>query len=238
MRSSSVRTALTALLAVCASADGIVAAENPAEKMVVTQMAFLSIPPGAKPLGEREIQAIQEGHLTYLRQLVGEGKVLIEGPIYGPSPIRSVIVLAAATTEEAEALLRKDPWIASGQRVAEIHPWWSASGLLRKPASLDRTALCYLGLLKRPADAPSYPKEKLEEIQKGHMANIEKMAASKDLVLAGPMGDDTDLRGIFIFGTTDPDKIRGLVAEDAAVKAGRLRMDLYPWYVPEGSLPP
>ncbi len=205
--------------------------------MGTTQMAFLSTAENAKPLGEREIQAIQEGHLRYLRELIDGGKVLIEGPIHGGGSLRSVIVLDVPTTADAEVLLAKDPWIASKQLVAEIHPWWSAKGLLRRPASIERLSLCYLGLLKRPADAPSFPEEKLQEIQKGHMANIERMAESKDLAIAGPMGDDTALRGILLFRTADADRLRTLVAADPAVRAGRLRLDLFPWYVPVGTLP-
>ena len=209
----------------------------PHYEMATTQMAFVSTAEHAKPLGEREIQALQEGHLRYLRELIDGGTVLIEGPIYYGGSLRSVIVLDVPTVADAEALLAKDPWIASGQLVARIHPWFSAKGLLRKPPRIERASLCYLGLLKRPPDAPSYPSEKLEEIQKGHMANIVRMAASKDLALAGPMGDDTELRGILIFRTTDRDRLRDLVAADPAVKAGRLGLELLPWYVPVGTLP-
>jgi uncharacterized protein YciI len=234
MRSPSLFLVSTALLL---AATGALGDESPKYEMGTSQMAFLSKAPDAKPLDERQIQAIQEGHLLLLRRLFEERKALIEGPIHGAGGIRSVLVLDVPTAADAEALLREDPWIASGQLQAEIHPWFSAKNILRKPASVDRTTLCYLGLLRRPADAPSFPKEKLEEIQAGHMANIQAMADSRDLAIAGPMGDDTALRGILVFRTTDPDHIRKLVERDPAVAAGRLRLDLLPWYVPEGTLP-
>jgi uncharacterized protein YciI len=90
----------------------------------------------------------------------------------------------------------------------------------------------------RPEKAPEYPEEKLQELQAGHMANIRRMVDSGDLVLAGPMGDDGRLRGIFVFRRIDPERITTQVAEDPAIKAGRLEMELYPWNVPRGSLPP
>ena len=228
--------ALAVLLALALSLP-CAAEEKPKYEMATVSLAFLRVAEGAKPLGEREIQAIQEGHLRYLRELLDERKALLEGPIHGGAPFRSVIALDVKTVEEAKAILDKDPWVSSGQLAAEIHPWWTAKNLLRKPTSNARSTLCYLGLLRRPADAPSYPKEKLEEIQAGHMANILAMADSHDLAIAGPMGDDTALRGIFVFRTTDPDKIHGLVEKDPAVQAGRLGIELYPWYVPEGVLP-
>ncbi len=211
--------------------------EHPPFELVTYQLVFLIPAPHAKYPGEREVQAIQEGHLRYLRRLFDEKKALIEGPFYGMCPYRSMIVLDVPTSAAAEAVLREDPWIAAGQWVPQIHPWLTAKMTPRKPAALDRTTLCYLGLLRRPAGAPDYPKEKLEEIQKGHLENIRKMVASRDLALVGPMGDDTPLRGIFVFRTTDPDRIRILVAQDPAVRAGRLELELYPWYVPEGVLP-
>lgn len=228
---------LPAALLLLGLARPAAAEEKTPYEMGTSVLAFLKTAPGAKPLGEREIQAIQEGHLRYLRQLLDERKALLEGPLHGTAPMRSVMVLDVATVEEARAILEKDPWVASGQVQAELHPWFSAKGLLRKPSATGRSSLCYLGLLRRPADAPAYPKEKIEEIQAGHMANIQSMADSKDLAIAGPMGDDTPLRGILIFRTTDPDKIRALVARDPAVRAGRLGLELYPWYVPEGVLP-
>jgi uncharacterized protein YciI len=230
-------TRMAAALSMAAMLALARADENPAEAMATTSLALLTAAPGAKPLGEREIQAIQEGHLRYLQTLLDERKALLEGPIHGKAAMRSVIVLDVPTVEEARAILEKDPWVSSGQLVAEIHPWFSAKGLLRKPSAPGRSTLCYLGLLRRPADAPAYPDEKLQEIQAGHMANIRAMADSHDLAIAGPMKDDTPLRGIFVFRTTDPDHIRGLVARDPAVQAGRLRLELYPWYVPAGVLP-
>jgi len=52
------------------------------------------------------------------------------------------------------------------------------------------------------------------------------------------MGDDGRLRGILVFRATDPERITTAVAEDPAIQAGRLEMELYPWNVPKGSLPP
>ena len=61
------------------------------------------------------------------------------------------------------------------------------------------------------------------------MANIQKMADSGDLVLAGPLTDDTDLRGLFIFTTLSEDRIRELVAADPSIQAGRLEVALHRW---------
>ena len=57
-------------------------------------------------------------------------------------------------------------------------------------------------LLRRPADAPDYPEERLDELQEQHLAHLASLHERGVLVLAGPFGDRTDesLRGLCVFG--------------------------------------
>jgi uncharacterized protein YciI len=59
----------------------------------------------------------------------------------------------------------------------------------------------------------------------------------KKLVVAGPFGDDGNLRGIFVFKVASLDEAKALAETDPAVIAGRLAIDMHPWLVPEGILP-
>lgn len=68
------------------------------------------------------------------------------------------------------------------------------------------------------------------QIQAAHMANIQRMADAGELVLAGPFMDNGDLRGIYIFNVETVEKAKQLTETDPAVKAGRLIMELHPWY--------
>jgi uncharacterized protein YciI len=68
------------------------------------------------------------------------------------------------------------------------------------------------------------------ELQAAHMANIERMAEEGDLVLAGPFLDDGDLRGIYVFDVETIEEARALTESDPAIQAGRLEMELHPWY--------
>lgn len=65
----------------------------------------------------------------------------------------------------------------------------------------------------------------------GHMANISKLVASKQMVIAGPMKKNEDnIRGIFILNVATIEQAKELLFADPAVKANLLSADYYPWY--------
>jgi uncharacterized protein len=92
----------------------------------------------------------------------------------------------------------------------------------------------YVGLLSRgPAWTPDETPE-IRELQEGHMANIRRLVATGKLILAGPFTDDGKLRGMFVFKVASLDEARSLCDTDPAVKAGRLVVELHPWYSVKG----
>ncbi len=72
------------------------------------------------------------------------------------------------------------------------------------------------------------------EIQKQHLEYLDGMAESGLLNVAGPFLDKGDWRGILIFNTDDVEKVKLMVAEDPAVKAGRLTYEIHPWMTQKG----
>ncbi|WP_321282012.1 YciI family protein [Marinifilum fragile] len=67
-------------------------------------------------------------------------------------------------------------------------------------------------------------------LQKAHLENIERLAEKGKLVLAGPFFDDGEIRGIYIFDVETIEEAQTLTQTDPAIKAGRLVMELHPWY--------
>lgn len=68
------------------------------------------------------------------------------------------------------------------------------------------------------------------QLQRAHMDNIRRMAEEGKLVLAGPFEDKGELRGIYVFNVSTMEEARALTESDPAVQAGRLVMELHPWY--------
>ncbi len=88
----------------------------------------------------------------------------------------------------------------------------------------------YVGFLFR---GPKWTPEETPETRKlleEHLANIRKMGEAGKLVIAGPFTDDGDLRGLYVFRVGSPEEAKALVESDPAVKAGRLRFELHPWF--------
>lgn len=72
-------------------------------------------------------------------------------------------------------------------------------------------------------------------LQEGHMANITRLHKEGIIVMAGPMGYDKDLRGIFIIDAKDSATAASHVKTDPAIIAGRLRFEIHPWWVGKGT---
>ncbi len=68
------------------------------------------------------------------------------------------------------------------------------------------------------------------QIQKDHLANIGRLAKMGKILVAGPFGDDGDMRGIFIMDCKDEQEAKDLCATDPAVIAGRLAVEIRPWW--------
>lgn len=89
------------------------------------------------------------------------------------------------------------------------------------------------GFLRAHPERAEIPAEKAQEIQKLHMAHLEKMGAMGYLVAAGPLGDP-DLRGVILFQGITLEKARELASQDPAVQNKRLIVDVAPWPAPPG----
>jgi len=209
---------------------------EPANKLVEFHMALLKHGPKWTATENEETKRLHQDHVNYVLSTLDSGKAIIAGPLTDGGDIDGIYVFRAKSAEEAKAWAEADPSVASGFRVAEMHPWWSED-IFRKPAKPLKLTKTYLAFLTRGEKWTPEKTPATEEIQKGHMANINRLAEMKKLIAAGPFGDDGRLRGIFVFRVESLEEAKNLTAGDPAVQAGRLAMDIHTWMVPEGILP-
>ena len=78
----------------------------------------------------------------------------------------------------------------------------------------------------------------LVKLQEQHLAHLSKMFEDKKMCIAGPLLDNTEVRGICVYNTSTFEEAKTLAESDPAVKAGRLMVEIHPWYAAKGtSLP-
>lgn len=207
-----------------------------AHKLIEFHMALFKHGPKWTAAKTDETKRMHEAHLSYALAALDSGKAVIVGPFTDGGEIDGVYVFRASSAAEAKAWAEGDPSVSSGFHVAEMHPWWSED-IFRKPAKPLKLVQMYFAFLIRGEKWTPEQTPATEEIQKGHMANINRLAEMKKLIAAGPFGDDGKLRGIFVFRVGSLEEAKALTASDPAVQAGRLAMEIHPWLAPDGVLP-
>ena len=206
--------------------------------MVQFHMAILKKGPQWDTTKEAERNSILKQHVGNVIKLLNSGKAVIAGPFGDDTRLAGLFIFRAASAEEAQSLLDTDPGVKAGLMVGEMHPWWSED-IFGKAAMPLKMNTVYLGFLKKGPNRKEGDGKtpEVQELQKAHLANINRLAETKKLVMAGPFGDDGELRGLFVFRVGSLKEAQDLAATDPMIKIDRLRLELHPWNVPEGVIP-
>lgn len=121
--------------------------------------------------------------------------------------------------------------IASSDGLAQTHASVAYDSVLAKRLKADEHGMrmYVMAFLKR---GPNRGQDSVTaaNLQRAHLANIERLAKEGKLVLAGPFMDRGDVRGIYVFDVATIDEAKALTETDPSIQAGRLVMELHPWY--------
>ncbi len=91
----------------------------------------------------------------------------------------------------------------------------------------------FVAFLKKGPDR-TQSEEEAARIQEEHLAHLAKLYEQGKTSLTGPFGDEGDIRGIVVFNTATIEEARELANQDPAVKAGRLVIEIHPWWTAKG----
>ncbi|NOT62811.1 MAG: hypothetical protein HOP19_21595 [Acidobacteria bacterium] len=179
---------------------------------------------------------LQAGHMANIQKMASVGKLVAAGPMAGDGEIRGIFICNAGSVAAAQALAVDDPMIQAGRLKLDWYVWQAPKGIGEKmlaeyktnPAMKMTMAKYYLTLLI--AD----PKADLNAAQKllpPHLWDIRRNLDKKIYVAAGPIGNDKELRGLFIINADSPEAAQEIAQRDPMVKAGLLKAEIHTWWV-------
>jgi uncharacterized protein YciI len=233
------KTTLLLTLAIFLCGTVVIAQEQkqePQHKLIEFQMALMKRGPKWSANSGKDAPELQKKHVAYVESMLASGKMIIAGRVNNDNELVAIYIFRAKSADEARTWLADDPTVVGEHLVPELHPWWSED-VMKKATIPIKPTTAFLAFLTRGDKWTPEKTPETEAIQKAHLANIQKLADMKKLVVAGPFGDNGTLRGIFVFKVDSIDEARSLAATDPAVQAGRLALQIHPWVVPEGILP-
>lgn len=89
----------------------------------------------------------------------------------------------------------------------------------------------YILVILKTGPAKIEDKAKLNELFKGHMDNINKLANEGKLTVAGPfIKNEQNYRGIFILNVKNAEEAKALLQDDPTIKEQVLEAEILPWY--------
>lgn len=83
-------------------------------------------------------------------------------------------------------------------------------------------------------DRPELPKEQVDSLQAGHMANIGRLVDERKMIAAGPFYGGG---GIFLFDT-NLQETQAVLDTDPAIAAGRFKLEVFPFNMEMGKMCP
>ena len=91
----------------------------------------------------------------------------------------------------------------------------------------------YIAFLKR-GPTRSQTEEEAAKLQQAHLAHLQRMYDEGFADISGPFGDDGEIRGITIYNVPTMSMADSLANLDPMVKAGRLVIEVHPWWAAKG----
>lgn len=91
----------------------------------------------------------------------------------------------------------------------------------------------YMAFLKK-GPIRGQNEEETADLQEQHLAHLTKMYELGYADISGPFGDDGDIRGITIYNVPTLKIADSLANSDPMVKAGRLQIEMHPWWAAKG----
>jgi uncharacterized protein len=201
---------------------------------------LLKRPNSSPSISKEASETLQEEDMANIRKLAAEHKLVMAGPFVDDTALRGIFVLRAKSIVEAQQLANVDPAVKAGRLSAEIHgPWFIDSNAIHEPNAAQQGMQQYtLVLLKRGEKwDPGTPE--FTDLVNQYPVFLKRMMSQGKVAVAGPFpfAVPGELQGVAIF-RVPAEQATKLMQDDAAVKAGVLKLESHPWITGTGVLAP
>jgi uncharacterized protein YciI len=100
----------------------------------------------------------------------------------------------------------------------------------QKPDPASKLVQFHMAILKKGPKWTATATRETEAMHKAHMERAQSLLESGKAVAAGPLTDDGEIRGIYIFRAASADEAKAWAEADPAVASGHLIAEMHPWW--------
>lgn len=150
-----------------------------------------------------------------------------------------LLVIIGCKTESKEALSQKEVIEDSKPSIEAVKAKLVAEGFEvfdyvdEKTKDTMVMQKYFIAFLKKGPNR-SQPEEEAKKLQAAHMVHLGKMYEMGYADISGPFDDDSDISGITIYNVPTLQIADSLANADPMVKAGRLIIEMHPWWAAKG----
>ncbi len=87
-----------------------------------------------------------------------------------------------------------------------------------------------LALLQRVPGVPSLGERQIQALQEMHLAYLDRLHDEGTVVVAGPLSRAGDLHSVLVLDVASDEEAEAILAGDSWVAAGRLKVEIHPWW--------
>lgn len=177
-----------------------------------------------------ELQKMQEGHIANLVRLYGERKAPCAGPFGDDGDWRGIVVLNLDKKDVPSEFLG-DPFVKAGLLKYSLHTWFLHKDTFAWPKEdMGMEEFTFVRLLK----GSEWSAAGSSDMQVEHLKRNVELVKTGLVGVVGPMMEDTDWRGSYIFYGKDREAIEQELKKDPTVASGRLKYELKPLWMGKG----
>jgi len=188
------------------------------------------------PAMEKEAQGrAQMAHLKRLEELWTARQAVLVGPMANAGATKGIVLLDLPTQSEAVELINGDPWVKAGQLAPEIRTVQIPPGVLGKgPTFMAIEPHWFCQVVETGSGSRRAPTDHTKLLA-AHADYMAKALVGKDIEIRASFLPEDDHREFIVLRNEKQEVLDKIFAEDPAVLAGVLKVEINQLFVAKGT---